>query len=122
MHLKQAGLKVISIFSEIQSGDNIQVSIARQVFLSAVAKGIIIGEDTLQPASLLPGNQTDNKPVYETKLSIKIKNVEKNDPYFYLTMNFDPKRSSFRDGEVVSLKATASKDCDFNCLFDWGRQ
>jgi len=109
--LKQAGLKVISAFSEIQSGDNVQVSTARQVFLSAVAKGVIIGEDTLEPASLLPGNQTDNKPVYETKLSIKIKNVEKNDPYFYLTMNFDPKRSSFRDGEAVSLKAIASKDC-----------
>jgi Domain of unknown function (DUF4384) len=109
--LKQAGLKVISVFSEIQSGNNVQVSTARQVFISAVAKGIIIEEDTLQPASLLPGNQTENKPLYETKLSIKIKNVEEDDPYFRLAMNFDPKRSSFRDGEAVSLKVNATKEC-----------
>lgn len=109
--LKQAGVRLLSVFSEIQSGSNIQVSTSRQAFLTAISKGLIIEEDTIQPALLLPGDKTGNKPLYGTKLRVKIKNIESEDPYFHLKTNLIPKRSSFRDGESFSLEISATLEC-----------
>jgi Domain of unknown function (DUF4384) len=109
--LKQAGVRLISVFSEIQSGSNIQASTSRQAFLSAISKGLIVKEDTIQAALLLPGERTGNKPLYETKLRVQVKNIDSEDPYFHLTSNFVPQRSTFRDGESFSLEVSSTLEC-----------
>ena len=109
--LKQCGIRLLSTFSEIQSGSNLQSSVSRQFYLAGIATGMIIEEDTLQPAILLPLESTENKPRYEVRLRLKVKQLDKEDPYFHISLKLEPERTVFRDGEQVKLLVQSTKDC-----------
>jgi hypothetical protein len=109
--LKHSGVRLLSTFSEIRSGDKSESSISRQFYIASIATGMIIEEDTLQPAKLLPGEETGNKPLYEVQLRVKIKQLANEDPYFQLTLKLNPERAIFHDGEQVSIQIESSKEC-----------
>jgi hypothetical protein len=109
--LKHSGIRLLTAFSEVRSGDKATSSISRQFYLAGMAAGMIIEEDTLQAAKLLPGEETDNKPLYEVRLRVKVKQLSKEDPYFHLDMKLNPDRSAFRDGESVALNVQSTKEC-----------
>jgi hypothetical protein len=109
--LKQSGIRLLSTFSEVRTGDKSESSISRQFYLAGIAAGMIVEEDTLQPAKLLPGEETENKPVYEVRIRVKVKEISKEDPYFELTVKITPERAVFHNGEQVSLQVTPTKDC-----------
>ena len=109
--LKQSGVRLLSAFSEIRSGDKSETSISRQFYLASMAAGMIVEEDTIQPAKLLPGEETNNKPLYEVQLRVKIKQLANEDPYFQLSMKLDPDRSIFHEGEQVALQIKSTKEC-----------
>ena len=109
--LKQSGLRLLTAFSELRSGDKSGSSVFRQYYFAGIAAGIILKEDTLQPAVLLPGEETGNNPIYEVKLRVTVKQRSAEDPYFELTLKINPERTIFRNGDTVSLEAQATKDC-----------
>ncbi len=117
--LKQSGLRLLSTFSELRSGDKSGSSVFRQYYFAGIAAGTILQEDTLQPATLLPGEETGNKAVYEVRLRITVKQRSAEDPYFGVTLKVNPDQTIFHDGDTVSLEAEATKDC-FLTIFSVG--
>lgn len=109
--LKQSGIRLLSTFSEIRSGNKSESSVSRQFYYAGIAAGMIIEEDTLQPAKLLPGEETGNKPMYEVQLRVKVKQLSKEDPYFGLSVKINPEGVVFHNGQQVSLQVEATKDC-----------
>lgn len=109
--LKQSGVRLLSTFSELRSGDKSGSAVFRQFYFAGMAAGMIIEEDTLQPARLLSGEETGNKPVYEAKLRVTVKQRSNEDPYFELTVKIKPDQTIFHNGDTVLLEAEATKDC-----------
>jgi hypothetical protein len=117
--LKQCGIRLLSTFSEIRSGSNIESSVSRQFYLAGIATGMIVEEDTIQPAKVLPKTSKEDKAVYETRLRLKVRQLEKEDPYFQLSIKLDPERTIFRNGDQVSIQVQSTKDC-FLTVFSLG--
>lgn len=109
--VKQSGIRILSAFSEIQSGSKTDVSFARQMYVVGLSNGLIAHEDTIQPARLLPGEITGNKPLYEVRLRIKVQSSAPSDPYFSVSISMNPERQQYRLGDRVSLDVTATQDC-----------
>lgn len=109
--IKQSGIRILSAFSEIRSGSQTDASIARQIYVAGIASGMIAQEDTLQPARLLPGETTGNKPLYEVRLRVTVQSSVPSDPYFSVSIAMIPKRQHFRLGDRVSFDVTATQDC-----------
>jgi hypothetical protein len=117
--LKQCGIRILSTFSEIRSGSNSESSVTRQFYLAGIASGMIVEEDTLQPAQLLPRAKTGSNPLFEVRLRVKVKQLAHEDPYFVLSLKMQPERTFFRNGEQVTLQIQATKDC-FLTVFSLG--
>lgn len=117
--LKQCGIRLLSTFSEIRSGTHSESSVSRQFYLAGIASGMIVEEDTLQPAQLLPQSKTGINPLFEVRLQVKVQQLAKEDPYFILSLKIQPERTIFHNGEQVTLQVQSTKDC-FLTVFSLG--
>jgi hypothetical protein len=109
--VRQAGTRIITAFGELQTGSKSEHFVSRSSFVSYMASALIVSEDTLQRARLLPGEVTDQKPLYEVRLRITVRASLPADPYFQLRVAVDPPRTVYRDGESVAIKLEPTQDC-----------
>jgi len=84
-----------------------------------MAAGMIIEEDTLQPAQFLPESKTGSRRLFEVKLRVTVQQLAHEDPYFLLSLKMQPERTLFHNGEQVTLHVQATKDC-FLTVFSLG--
>lgn len=109
--LRQSGIRLLSTFSEIESGSKSGVSTSRQVYTAALSQGLIAAEEELERKLTVRGEPPHETPVYQVKLRVKVASIAQTDPYFQLTLNLKPQRSFYRDGEDVTLELDVTKDC-----------
>ncbi len=109
--LRQSGVRLLTAFSEIQTGSKADAPVSRQIYTSAISLGLIAEETEIECKLHIRGEPPNEFPIYVVKLQVKIKNAAPADPYFQLEMKLNPAVSSFRDGEKAWLELTASKDC-----------
>lgn len=108
--VRQLGVRVLSAYQEFQFGNKSVSEMERSFYLLAFSSGLILKEDTIQEAKLLPGEKTNNKPLYEVKLNVTVKELTKADPYFRLHLSVEPERKTYINGEDVNFVVSPSKD------------
>jgi len=108
---RAAGIRLLSVFQELRSGSAKEAITSRQSFMLGMSEGLVTEIDTLERAKLLPGELTNEEPVYRCRLRVTVRDRGEPDEFFQLNLVLQPERKTFRNGEEVELRLSATRDC-----------